>query len=309
MNSDSPSSSPTAQTFAHEARQLTEDEIAKLCADRQLVAPFRQTKLETDAKKNWDLFYKRNLDKFFRDRHWTTREFEELLRLPQMNTSDGKRLNLLEAGCGVGNFIWPLIKLELPFTYYACDFSPVALDLFKSNELYDEQTFGGFVFQADLSKAGAIAEKVDAGLRFHVVSLIFVLSAIHPEKMATALRNVAEVLDEDEGILILRDYGLYDYAQLRFAAGSKLGENYYVRQDGTRAYYFSKELLTDMANSCDLEVLTLEYVQRETVNLKKGLAVPRIFVQGKFRRRKRRTEGEEGKEEVVVEAVNSSTAN
>ncbi len=73
--------------------------------------------------------------------------------------------------------------------------------------------------------------------------------------------------------------------------------------------FLATELLTDMANSCDLEVLTLEYVQRETVNLKKGLAVPRIFVQGKFRRKKRRTEGEEEKEEVVVEAVNSSTAN
>ena len=36
-------------------------------------------KLETDARKNWDLFYKRNETKFFKDRHWTTREFQELI--------------------------------------------------------------------------------------------------------------------------------------------------------------------------------------------------------------------------------------
>ena len=37
-----------------------------------------------------------------------------------------------------------------------------------------------------------------------------------------------------------RDYGLYDHTMLRFNPANKLSENFYVRQDGTRAYYFSK---------------------------------------------------------------------
>ena len=40
---------------------------------------FSANKLEADARKNWDLFYKRNETKFFKDRHWTTREFQELI--------------------------------------------------------------------------------------------------------------------------------------------------------------------------------------------------------------------------------------
>lgn len=34
--------------------------------------------------------------------------------------------------------------------------------------------------------------------------------------------------------MLVRDYGLYDMAMLRFGPGSKLGERLYVRQDGTR---------------------------------------------------------------------------
>ena len=42
------------------------------------------------------------------------------------------------------------------------------------------------------------------------------------------------------GLLFFRDYGLYDHAMLRFNPANKLSDNFYVRQDGTRAYYFSK---------------------------------------------------------------------
>lgn len=42
------------------------------------MSEFKQLKLEKEAQKNWDLFYKRNSTNFFKDRHWTTREFQEL---------------------------------------------------------------------------------------------------------------------------------------------------------------------------------------------------------------------------------------
>lgn len=61
-----------------QARILSSEEEDKLQRDRALVSDFKQQKLEKEAQKNWDLFYKRNSTNFFKDRHWTTREFEEL---------------------------------------------------------------------------------------------------------------------------------------------------------------------------------------------------------------------------------------
>lgn len=40
--------------------------------------------------------------------------------------------------------------------------------------------------------------------------------------------------------MLFRDYGLNDHAMQRFKAANRLGKNFYVRQDGTRSYFFSK---------------------------------------------------------------------
>ena len=64
-------------------RTLSEKEKEKLARDVNLVSEFKSNKFEKEAQKNWDVFYKRNTTKFFKDRHWTRREFGELI-----NSSD-----------------------------------------------------------------------------------------------------------------------------------------------------------------------------------------------------------------------------
>jgi len=144
---------PHHQSTVLSERTLTPEEMEKLTSDRVLVSDFKQQKLETDAQKNWDLFYKRNTTNFFKDRHWTTREFDELKNCREVNyfariccsymfkfvwmsvalffQSQGQKLVLLEAGCGVGNCIFPLLEEDLSIFIYACDFSPRAVEFVK----------------------------------------------------------------------------------------------------------------------------------------------------------------------------------
>lgn len=117
----------------HVAKRLTKLEIEKMQSQNsRLVTEYQANKLEKEAQKNWDLFYKRNDTRFFKDRHWTTREFNELLDCG--GTEGGA---LLEVGCGVGNLIYPLIEDGLKFRkIFACDLSPRAVDYVKVQIYY-----------------------------------------------------------------------------------------------------------------------------------------------------------------------------
>jgi methyltransferase-like protein 6 len=128
------SSSSDADVLGHSARQLTKEEMKGLREDTVLVSDYKRSKFEKEAKKNWDLFYKRNTTHFFKDRHWITREFPELLVSSSLSDGDTmvlKGLVFLEAGCGVGNTVFPLMEENKNLFVYACDFSAKAIELFK----------------------------------------------------------------------------------------------------------------------------------------------------------------------------------
>ncbi|XP_031638391.1 tRNA N(3)-methylcytidine methyltransferase METTL6 [Contarinia nasturtii] len=243
----------------------------------RLVNEFKANQLEKDALRNWDLFYKRNDTRFFRDRHWTTREFQELI---DEKSGDSKKI-LLEVGCGVGNFCWPLIEDKFNENYfiYACDFSPRAIEFVKQNSLYDEQVIKAF--QCDITSE-TIFETIEEN-SVDLISMIFVLSAIHPDKFDVALRSMYRLL-KPGGTLLFRDYGLHDMAQIRFKPGNKISDKFYVRQDGTRSYYFSTEELEQFVRNIGFEVSVNEYIHRKTINIKENIDKERVFVQSKFKK-------------------------
>lgn len=81
--------------------------------------------------------------------------------------------------------------------------------------------------------------------------------------------------------------------------GHKLSSQLYVRQDGTRAFYFTKGLFLAADGNCLLvleqvaelfskehgfEADDVTYIYRDTVNVKEQINVPRAFVQACFRK-------------------------
>lgn len=129
--------SAKCDALGHYAKHLTEEERTKLEGDSVMVTDYKRNKFEQEAKKNWDLFYKRNSTHFFKDRHWITREFPELL-VTKSELDDPQRTTfLLEAGCGVGNTVFPLLSDNKDLFVYACDFSSKAIELLKVNLNYE----------------------------------------------------------------------------------------------------------------------------------------------------------------------------
>lgn len=261
-------------------KELTDEERARLEEqNKRMVSEFQARKLETDARKHWDLFYKRNETRFFKDRHWTTREFEELVA----SEGDGSAATvktMLEVGCGVGNLVFPLIEDgHRDYFIYACDLSPRAVELVRQHNLYDERYMRAF--PCDITTGEVFGTLAEGSL--DIATLIFVLSAIHPEKFRTVAGNIFRLM-KPGGMVLFRDYGLYDMAQLRFKPGHKIGENFYMRQDGTRSYYFAEQEVGDLFREAGFEVVTNSYIHRRTINPKEGIDVPRIFVQAKFRK-------------------------
>jgi len=74
---ESSADSSLSSTHAHRPLTAEEEELLK-CQDIRKIPERRKSQLEKEARKHWDLFYKRNSTKFFKDRHWTLREFQEL---------------------------------------------------------------------------------------------------------------------------------------------------------------------------------------------------------------------------------------
>ena len=188
---------------------------APYTSGKGLVTPYWVERYEREAGKNWDRFYQRNADRFFKDRHYLQAEWTELQPAEasaaasggdgdgdgddEVERTDGvvdeahallrptgraEPLVLLEAGCGVGNTLFPLLRAHPALTVFACDVSQTAVEIVQSHPLAGRVTAS----VGDLT-SGALPAAL-AGCRADVATLIFVLSAIAPAKMRAAVDAV-----------------------------------------------------------------------------------------------------------------------
>ncbi|CAN0882060.1 tRNA N(3)-methylcytidine methyltransferase METTL6 [Linum grandiflorum] len=195
-----------------------------------------------------------------------------------MVISGPERKVILEIGCGAGNTIFPLISTYPEVFVHACDFSPRAVDLVKAHKDYTETRINAFVCDLtvdDLSKEIS-PSSVD------VVTMIFMLSAVSPEKMPLVLDNIRKVL-KPNGRVLLRDYATGDLAQERFSSkNQKISENFYVRGDGTRAYYFSNDFLKSLFEDSGFCVEDLGVCCKQVENRSRELVMNRRWIQAVF---------------------------
>mmetsp|Transcript_5084 Transcript_5084/g.9099 ORF Transcript_5084/g.9099 Transcript_5084/m.9099 type:complete len:271 (-) Transcript_5084:1127-1939(-) len=174
-------------------------------------------RFQEEAAGNWESFYRRNTDKFFKDRHYLTKDFKPL----GTHLESGAPCVVVEVGCGVGNAIQPLTRKHANCTAFGVDFAPKSIEILN-NAKVDRCT--GFVCDASSESLPNGIPPVD------FATMVFMLSAVAPEKMQTAIMNVAERM-KPGALLLFRDYCELDQTHLRFAESQRLGLNYYVRHD------------------------------------------------------------------------------
>ncbi|CAD6564609.1 MAG: hypothetical protein TREMPRED_005774 [Tremellales sp. Tagirdzhanova-0007] len=128
-----------------------------------------------------------------------------------------------------------------------------------------------------------------------VITVIYVLSALHPLEWEQAIYNLYTAL-KPGGLLLIRDYGRHDLAQLRIKRDRLLDPdmpNLYIRGDGTRVYFFEKceldRLLTTSSRGSRaggmFSIDQLREDRRMIVNRKERKTMYRIWVQVKARKR------------------------
>ncbi|KAK9101383.1 hypothetical protein Scep_024813 [Stephania cephalantha] len=182
------------------------------------ISDFWKDKYEREAKKYWDIFYKRHQNKFFKDRHYLDKEWGQYFQGLE------KRV-VLEVGCGAGNTIYPLIATYPDIFVHACDFSPRAVELVKSHEDFKLERVNAFV--CDLTEDDLCKHILPSSV--DIITMIFVLSAVAPEKMPLVLQNIRKIL-KPNGLVLLRDYATGDLAQERLSCkDQKICENFYAR--------------------------------------------------------------------------------
>jgi len=250
---------------------------AKVAADEVTLSEEEIRALDDDAGQHWDVFYAKNGSRFFKERNYLHLEFPFLVAPP----AEGAGPNvLLEVGCGTGASVYPLARQAPNHLVVKCfDFAPTAVEVLKSNP--DYAALGSIdAFVWDIAKDPVPVDHL-APNSVDFVLLIFVLSAIKPDDLAGVLDKLYSVV-KPGGRLIIRDYGRYDLAQLRFKPGRKLDDHFYVRGDSTQVYFFTKEELAKAFETAGFAVVNNTYDRRLIVNRKKQQTMYRVWLQSMF---------------------------
>ncbi|KAF3447285.1 hypothetical protein FNV43_RR12467 [Rhamnella rubrinervis] len=230
------------------------------------VSQFWREKYEREARKYWDVFYKRHQDKFFKDRHYLDKEWGRNREKSHFGGWLWSREHYFSVGCNIPRCF-----------VYACDFSPRAVNLVKTHKDFTEAHVSAFV--CDLT-VDDLTDHIPPS-SVDIVTMIFVLSAV-PREDAASVTECSKIL-KPNGYVLFRDYATGDLAQERLICkDQKISENFYVRGDGTRAFYFSNEFLTSVFKENGFDVEEIGLCCKQVENRSRELVMNRRWIQAVF---------------------------
>lgn len=250
-------------------------------------------RFNSDPAKSWDAFYKNNTANFFKNRKWLQQEFPVLHKITR---EDAGAITLLEIGAGAGNTAFPILaNNENPaLKLHALDYSKQAVEVMRSHADYDTNFMQADVWDVagDSLPPGLEEGSVDVAI------MVFIFSALSPAEWKKAVNNVHRLL-KPGGEVCFRDYGRGDLAQVRFRKQRYLDENFYLRGDGTRVYFFDKDELAAIwsgnnsegskeSNEEDTPSFVVEDLgvdRRLLINRARRLKMYRCWLQGRFRKK------------------------
>ncbi|PQK11717.1 hypothetical protein BB8028_0003g03410 [Beauveria bassiana] len=266
-------------------KEYTEQQLEK---QRQApVSDFDKSRFNGNPEKWWNLFYKNNTANFFKNRKWLQQEFPIL---GTVTTEDAGAKVILEIGAGAGNTAFPILanNKNPQLKIHACDFSKTAVEVMRKHEEYSSEQI-----QADVWDAAGqeLPPDLEEG-SVDVAILIFIFSALSPREWSRAVHNVHRLL-KPGGAVLFRDYGRGDLAQVRFRKGRYLEENFYIRGDGTRVYFFDRDELGDIWSGkkaeadgdADAPKFSIDHLgidRRLLVNRAEQKKMYRCWLQGRF---------------------------
>eukprot|EP00171_Calliarthron_tuberculosum_P017441 IDg17441t1 len=250
---------------------------------------------------NWDRFYARRSARAYRDRHILRGVFPELVsaacaRAPRVHvapldrgaarTSTCGDMTLLEAGCGHGSAVYPLLRANGRLYALAFDSSARAIELVRAHEEYSAGRMHAFV--ADVARADSFMARVDARGGAHFVTALWTLSALDVARARLAVGALVAAARAG-GLLFVRDFAMGDMREARFEERGGAVEkheiaNVYRRGDGTIAAFFDAEKLGDVFVDAGCAVVRCDVVERDVANRAKGLVMHRRWVQAVFRK-------------------------
>jgi tRNAThr (cytosine32-N3)-methyltransferase len=188
---------------------------------------------------------------------------------------------VLEIGAGAGNTAFPLVaRNKNPgLKVHACDYSKQAVDVMRSQETYNPEAMQADVWDvtSDELPPGLTEGSVDVAI------MVFVFSALSPREWDGAVKNVSRLL-KPGGHVCFRDYGRGDLAQVRFRKNRYMEENFYVRGDGTRVYFFEEDEIRQIwSDGFEIDALAMD--KRLLVNRASRIKMYRCWLQGRFRKK------------------------